>query len=417
MFRLGSVDAVSRSLGPGGAAGGGGTRSRRAGVAAQCAEARPGAVAAAVHRKATIPSTRSTAHGSARMGEPTVDWASLMARRISKSNRKSASTGARAAGATTTGRRRRRDARHDDAARTSTSRTPRPHTPQPEAFGGLPAEASAYDSAAIVVLPVPYDGTSTWKKGADRGPEAILAASANMELYDIPTRSEVWRRGIHTLPAIRHRGGPDELADKVQTSMAKAFADGKFPVLLGGEHSVSIGAFRAAAGAFPSLSILQIDAHGDTRESYHGSPCNHACVMARARELCSITQVGIRAIDVEEVAAMKPKRVFFAHDIVGVRDDDKWIDQVVKQQSENVYVTIDLDAFDPSIVPATGTPEPGGLQWHQVERLLHKLCKRRNVVGLDVVELLPTPGQWASEFVAAKLVYRALSEIFANRGE
>ncbi|MFO0873236.1 MAG: agmatinase [Phycisphaerales bacterium] len=291
-------------------------------------------------------------------------------------------------------------------------------SPATTGFGGLPKKFSAYDSAAIVVLPVPYDGTSTWKKGADRGPKALIAASANMELHDIPTGTEVWRRGIHTLKPIVHRGDPGELADKVQEAVSSLFADKKFPVLLGGEHSVSIGAFRAAARRYKDLSILQIDAHADTRETYEGSSCNHACVMARARELCPITQVGIRAIDATEAPALKAKRVFFAHDIVGLdrADDDKWMDEVVHQQSKHVYVTIDLDGFDSSVVPATGTPEPGGLQWHHVERLLRRLCRRRNVVGFDVVELLPAPGQWASEFLAAKLVYRFLSERFAAKG-
>lgn len=267
----------------------------------------------------------------------------------------------------------------------------------------------------MVVLPVPYDGTSTWKKGADRGPAAILDASANMELYDVPTRSEVWRRGIHTLPAVRHRGTPDALAAKVQVRVAGILADGKLPIVLGGEHSVSIGAFRAAAAVYDDLSILQIDAHGDTRESYHGSSCNHACVMARARELCPITQVGIRAIDAEEVAGLDRKRVFFGHELAHAREDDAWIERVVRQQEKHVYVTIDLDAFDPSLVPATGTPEPGGLTWTQVEKLLRRLCRKRTVIGFDVVELLPTPGQWASEFLAAKLVYRFASEVFAQR--
>ncbi|HMN95258.1 MAG TPA: agmatinase [Phycisphaerales bacterium] len=283
-------------------------------------------------------------------------------------------------------------------------------------FGGLPAEFTRLDSAEIVVIPVPYDGTSTWKKGADKGPAALIAASANMELYDIPTRSEVWKRGIHTTKPIRHGGDPAALAVKVEKAVESVLARGRFPVLLGGEHSVSIGAFRAVAKAFDDLSILQIDAHGDTRESYEGSPCNHACVMARARELCPITQVGIRAIDASEVPAMNRKRVFWGHEIAAAADDRTWIDEVVRQQSKHVYVTIDLDALDPSVLPATGTPEPGGLTWAQLQRLLHRLVRRRTVVGFDVVELLPAPGQWASEFAAAKLVYRFLSEICAAKG-
>src|SRR5690606_2614494 len=198
-------------------------------------------------------------------------------------------------------------------------------------------------------------------------------------------------------------------------AVAGIFESERFPVLLGGEHSISIGAFRAAAAKYgSSLSILQIDAHGDTRESYQGSPCNHACVMARARELCPITQVGIRAIDVEEVAQLDRGRVFFAHEIAG-NPDQKWMDLVVRQQKENVYVTIDLDAFDPSQLPATGTPEPGGLSWYEVNALLEKLAAKCNIVGFDVVELLPKPALWASDFFAAKLIYRFLSMIFANR--
>ncbi len=290
----------------------------------------------------------------------------------------------------------------------------------PPGFGGLAAEFSSLKKAAIVVVPVPYDGTSTWKKGADRGPAALIDASANMELFDIQTGTEVYRRGIATLPPIVHRGTPDALADKVESTVSTLLEAKKFPVVLGGEHSVSIGAFRAFAKRYKDLSILQIDAHGDTRESYHGSSCNHACVMARARELCLITQVGIRAIDIEEVPAMERKRVFFAHEITGYLDspgwdDQRWIERVVKQQSKNVYVTIDLDAFDPSLVPATGTPEPGGLLWHQVDRLLQRLCHKRRVVGFDIVELLPTPGQWASDFFAAKLAYRFMSEVFAKQ--
>jgi agmatinase len=214
------------------------------------------------------------------------------------------------------------------------------------------------------------------------------------------------------LAPIKHAGKPEALVPKVEKAVAKVIADGKLPVTLGGEHSISIGAFRAVTAKWPDLSILQIDAHGDTRESFHGSPCNHACVMARARELAPITQVGIRAIDAEEAPGMDKRRVFWGHDLCG-RSDDAWMDQVVAQQSKHVYVTIDLDAFDPSLVPATGTPEPGGLSWPQVNELLKRVAARRTVVGFDVVELLPTPGQWASEMLAAKLVYRFLSEIFA----
>jgi agmatinase len=291
---------------------------------------------------------------------------------------------------------------------------PMPKPKLPPGFGGLPKEFRNPKTAKIAVLPVPYDASSTWKKGADKGPAALIDASANMELYDIASRSEVYQHGITTLNPLRHSGSPDGLAKKVEKAMGELWDTGKFPVMLGGEHSVSVGAFRAAAKRFPNLSILQIDAHGDTRESYHGSPCNHACVMARARELCPITQVGIRAIDIEEVEKMDTERTFWGHDVCG-RPDRSWMDAVVEQQSPDVYVTIDLDAFDPAFCPATGTPEPGGFSWSEVNDLLERVVKRRRVIGFDVVELLPKKELWASDFLAAKLVYRFLSLVFLNR--
>ncbi|MDT8436915.1 MAG: arginase family protein, partial [Gemmatimonadota bacterium] len=185
-----------------------------------------------------------------------------------------------------------------------------------------PADPSV---AAAAILPVPYDLTSSWKKGADGGPAALLAASATVELYDIETASEPWKRGIATLPPLRHDGGPEELAARVRGAVAEILARGALPVVLGGEHSVTIGAVEAATEAFPGTGILQIDAHGDTRDSYEGSTHNHACVMARARERGPIVQVGIRAVDASEMEGLDPARVFWAHDIAA-RGDDGWMD-------------------------------------------------------------------------------------------
>ena len=284
-------------------------------------------------------------------------------------------------------------------------------------FGGLPAEFRDPGSAEIAVLPVPYDLTSSWKKGADRGPAALIEASRNMELYDIPTDTEVYRRGILTREPIEHAGDPESLADLVDRAWTGEAEANRFPVVIGGEHSVSIGAIRAAARAQENLTVLQIDAHGDLRDSYDGSRFNHACVMARAREWCSITQVGIRAVDVDELESLDDDRVFYGHTISRARyaGSDRWLDDVVHTLDENVYVTIDLDAFDPALVPATGTPEPDGLTWHEVNELLERVCASRRVIGFDVVELLPNDAHWASDFLAAKLVYRFLSMIFAQR--
>jgi agmatinase len=315
-------------------------------------------------------------------------------------------------------------------------------TEQAARFFGLSEEFCDPEAAAAAILPVPYDATSTWKKGADRGPAAILAASAQVELYDIETGTEPYRAGIATLPEVRFDGPPEALADEVAARTGEVLDRGQLPVLLGGEHSVSIGAMRAAAERHPGLSFLQIDAHGDTRESYEGSTHNHACVMARARELGPIVQVGIRAIDAAEAQTMDRERVFFAHEIrdraqadrsdasidrAGAARSEAWIDRAEAAQSDawidravallgpEVYVTIDLDAFDPSLLPATGTPEPGGLGWYQVMDLLAAVTAARRIVAFDVVELLPQPGQHASDFLAAKLVYRLLAMIWSAR--
>lgn len=285
-------------------------------------------------------------------------------------------------------------------------------------FGDLPPSFADPETASIAVLPVPYDLTSTWKKGADRGPEAILDASRQVEWYDIPTGTEVYRRGIATLDPVICDEDPEKLADLVEGRISALLESGVLPVVLGGEHSVSIGAIRAAARFRPGASVLQIDAHADTREEYEGSRFNHACVMARARDFCPVVQVGIRAVDVSEVSALEPHRVFWAHDIAAAGPaDTTWMDDAVSPLGDAVWVTIDLDGFDPSVVPATGTPEPGGLDWYQVTGLLERVAKRRRVIGFDVVELLPTDEHWASAFLAAKLVYRFLSMIFAYRVE
>ena len=281
-------------------------------------------------------------------------------------------------------------------------------------FCELPDDLADLDSAVAAVLPIPYDRTSTWKKGADGGPRAILEASHHIEWYDVATGRETCRLGIATLPPVSTDAGPEVLADLVDERLTELFDRGVLPVALGGDHSVSIGAIRAAARAFPGLSVLQIDAHADTRDSYAGSSFNHACVMARAREWCPVVQVGIRAVDADEVDRLDPERVVWGHQINGPAAEPDWQNRVLDRLGGPVYVTIDLDGFDPSVVPATGTPEPGGLDWYQGVSLLERVAAERRVVGFDVVELCPVAGQWASEFFAAKLVYRFLSQILAG---
>jgi len=278
-------------------------------------------------------------------------------------------------------------------------------------FFDLPAEAANPDNAGAVIVPVPYDRTASWLEGAAGGPDAIREASRYVEVWDIETASEPWRRGIAAADAIECDGTPEELAALVRSEVARLVARGQLPVVLGGEHSATIGAVEAAAEAFSGLSVLQIDAHADTRESYQGSTHSHACVMARARELCPIVQVGIRSVDTEELPGLETDRVFWAHEIARA-PHGLWVEEAIGQLTDDVYVTIDVDGFDPAFVPATGTPEPGGLDWYQVNRLLAQVSRRRRVVGFDVVELIP--GHAPSAFLAAKLVYRFLAEIFAS---
>lgn len=277
-------------------------------------------------------------------------------------------------------------------------------------FLDIPPELADPDLASVHIIPVPYDKTSTYRKGADKGPQAMIDASAQIEWYDIETDSEPVRRGIHTQsPVLCHDRDPIHLAPLVQDRVGAVLDAGKLPVVLGGEHSVSIGAFQAACDRYPGITILQIDAHGDTRDSYQGSSHNHACVMARAKELAPVIQIGIRAIDQSEMSNLDPARTFFAHTILDA-PDDQWMDAVVDLLSEHVYITIDLDGLDPSIIPATGTPEPGGLDWRTVNTLIRRVASASRVVAIDVVELCPEPTQHASNFIAAKLCYRVIAE-------
>jgi agmatinase len=276
-------------------------------------------------------------------------------------------------------------------------------------FADIPKEYSHLDRAQIVIIPVPYDQTSTWIKGADKSPAAIIAASANLELYDIETDSEVYKKGIFTDKAVQAKSSPENMAEAVKHRVRHYIDRDKFTVVLGGEHSVSIGAIRAHVEKNQTITILQLDAHADLRDEYNGSKYNHACVIARVRELCPVVQVGIRSMDASEKAYLEPAKVFFAKDVCG---QTNWIKRAVSKLSEKIYVTIDLDVFDPSIMPSTGTPEPGGLLWYEVLSLLRAVFEQRNVIGFDVVELCPNEDNKAPDFLAAKLIYKLLSYKF-----
>ena len=281
-------------------------------------------------------------------------------------------------------------------------------------YAGIPEQNSKIETSKVVLIPVPYDGTSTWQKGADKGPEAFLNASENMELYDIETDTEVYKNGIYLADAVTENASPESMVDAVHQITKSYIKKNKFVTLFGGEHSISIGSIRAFNECFNSLTVVQIDAHADLRKEYEGSKCNHACAVYEASQTTNLIQVGIRSMDAIEKTVMDPDKVFFAHEMA---QDDYWMENAIDLMTENVFLTIDLDAFDPSIMPSTGTPEPGGLLWYETLEFLNKIFKEKNVVGFDIVELCPNENDKSSDFLAAKLYYKMLSYKFNNSDE
>lgn len=279
-------------------------------------------------------------------------------------------------------------------------------------YAGIPENYACLDKSKIVLIPVPYDGTSTWGKGADKGPEAFLHASENMELYDIETETEVYKNGIYLAEPVNVLSTPEAMVDAVHQETKSYIKKNKFVTIFGGEHSISIGTIRAFNECYNNLTVLHIDAHADLRKSYDGSACNHACAVYDANQNTNLIQVGIRSMDVSERQVMNEENVFFAHDMA---NDDYWMDSAVDLMTENVFITFDLDALDPSIMPSTGTPEPGGLLWYETLDFLKKVFKEKNVVGFDIVELCPNKDDKSSDFLAAKLYYKMLSYKFEEQ--
>jgi agmatinase len=283
-------------------------------------------------------------------------------------------------------------------------------------FGGLEGEEYATEEVRFSILPVPYDLTSSYVSGARNGPVAIIEASTHMETYDEELCLEPWKAGIETLPMLEATTlGPGEMVKKVRFEVAGILERGKIPVILGGEHSVTIGLVMALTEIYPDLSVLQLDAHADLRESYQDSPFNHACVARRISELCPIVQVGTRSLSSGEAEFLKSmnrkdKPAIKAHYATAIIKGVSW-GEVVEDLTDDVFITIDLDVFDPSIMPATGTPEPGGLGWYDVLGLLRTVATKKRVVGFDVVELCPIPGNVAPDFLAAKLAYKVMGYI------
>ena len=281
-------------------------------------------------------------------------------------------------------------------------------------FGGLPPTTTTFDNARVVILPIPLDRTTSYVPGTRNGPHEILVASSHMELWDEETETDVHTLGIFTMPEMDFPfASMDDVVKAIRRVATEIVSRGKFLMALGGEHSITGPLVAAMASKHAGLSVLQIDAHADLRETYMGTPHNHACAMRRVLEYARATQVGIRSLSTDEAAAAPslPTEIF---DDYNMRDHDDWIDRVVDSLSETVYITIDVDGLDPAIMPATGTPEPGGLSWYETLALLRRVIERRSVVGCDIVELAPMAGNVAPTFLCAKLIYKILSYRFGS---
>src|ERR1041385_1096022 len=284
----------------------------------------------------------------------------------------------------------------------------------PMNFGGIAEEEfSSFNNSRIIVWPVSYEGTVSYGGGTGKGAAAIIDASRNMELYEDETDAEVYKLGIHTVDESPSIDPPERMMNSLYDRAKELVASGKFVTMIGGEHSVSAPVIRAHAAKYADISVLQIDAHADLRDTYDGTPHSHASIMARVVKDLRIpaVQVGIRSISVDEARVIDqlPTRIFWAKDIVGRND---WWDDAVEGLTENVYLTIDIDGLDPSLVSATGTPEPGGLGWYAAIGLIRTLARNRNVVGMDLTEYSYVEGQSASAFLCAKLIYKTLAFVF-----
>jgi agmatinase len=280
---------------------------------------------------------------------------------------------------------------------------------QPAQFGGALPEPRSFEESAALVLPVPFDRTTSYVRGTRNGPRELLLASAQVELWDEEVGIDIHPHGMFTMPEVDLASLTlQEAMDELGRVTAELFRTGKFLMMLGGEHSITSPVVGAAAGQHPGLSLLQIDAHADLRASYQGEAHSHACAVRRSLDFAPAVQVGIRNISSEEVADLPALCTTIFYDW-NMRDDPRWIDRVVDALSDTVYITIDLDGLDPAMMPAVGTPEPGGLTWREMTTLLRRVFEKRRVVGADVVELCPIPGLASPNFIAARLVYKILT--------
>ena len=285
-------------------------------------------------------------------------------------------------------------------------------------FGDIAEDWAGFKKAKACIIPAPYEGTVSYVKGTAKGPEAIIEASTNMELFDDELGIETYRSGIYTSPPLdfEPNSDPEKAIAKVKEKITEVLSANKFPVLLGGEHSVTIGAVRAAKELYQDLSVLHLDAHYDLREEYMGSKYSHACVARRILKSCPIVEVGVRSLSKEEKDFLDTSpdnvKIINVYDILERPD---WKKEASRALSESVYITIDLDVLDPSLMPSVGTFEPGGIGWYELLDFLKIIVKDKKIVGFDVVELSPKEGFMAPDFLAAKLIYRLLGYIFSKK--
>ena len=278
-------------------------------------------------------------------------------------------------------------------------------------FGNIKEDFSKFEKAGVVVLPVPYGNTASYRKGTEKAPAAIIDASSNMELYDDELGKDTYKMGIHTAKELSVQDlSPEAMIKEVSKSVSEIAAANKFPVTIGGEHTVSIGAVKGLQKSYKKLTVLVLDAHYDLRDSYNNLKLNHACVARRISEICPVVEVGMRSLSKEEKNFLPNPNVsiFNVYDILDIPD---WKGKIKDALGEDVYISIDLDVFDPAIMPSVGTPEPGGLGWYETLELLRFIIAHKNIAGLDVTELCPIKDVVGPDFMAAKLIYRLLGYV------
>ena len=278
-------------------------------------------------------------------------------------------------------------------------------------YASIPEEFAKLEQAKIVLIPVPFDGTSTIQKGADKGPDAFLSASNHLELYDIETETEVYQQGIYLADKVEDSVSPESLVDAVHQTTKKYIKKNKFVTVFGGEHAISIGTIRAFDEMFPSLTVLHIGAHANLRKTHNGTSLNNSCALNEANQVTNLIQVGIRSMSANEKTIADTEKTYFAHEMAV---DDTWVDSAIDQMTDHVFINFSLTGLDISIMPNTTAPLPGGLFWYETLDFLKQVFAEKNVVGFDIVDLCPTTKQKSSDFLAAKLYYKMLSYKFMD---